>query len=369
MGKMKEAFKSLDKKLLIYLSIVVFIAIVGILVSVVIYKINNSNLSYTELEDKLESAARKYYTDHAKLLPKQEGGEVTIRDDQLVKEGYMKEITKLTKDNSCKGSVVVTLNEKKYRYTAYLDCGKEYQTKEISKKILEKGTVTENDGLYQIDNDYVFRGEKVNNYLTFNDRLFRILRIYEDGSMKIMLNDDYREKTYVWDNRYNAEIKYSYGYNIYEKSRLKEALDSIYENYRFMTDDSYKARIKPVSICIGKRNGNDTRSDKEVECKETLENQYVFTVTAYDYMIASIDDKCTYVTAQSCRNYNYMTAGFSYWTITGDPETSYHAYKIGGSASSTETSDTHALRPVVVLKADNMYASGDGTIDNPYTIK
>lgn len=369
MSKVKEIVKSLDKKLLIYLGIVVFVAIVGIIVSVVVYKINNSNLSYTELEDKLESAARKYYADHADLLPKQEDGEVTIHDEKLVEEGYMKEMSKLTKDGSCKGRVVVSLNDKKYRYTAYLDCGKEYQTKEISKKILEGEIATKDDGLYQIDTDYVFRGENVNNYLMFNDRLFRILRIYEDGSMKIMLNEDYREKTYVWDNRYNAEIKYSYGYNTYEKSRLKEALDSIYENYRFMTDDSYKARIQPVSICIGKRKANDSRSDKEVECSERLENQYVSTVTAYDYMIASLDDKCTHVTAQSCRNYNYMTAGFSYWTITADPETSYNAYKIGGSASSTETSDSNALRPVVVLKVDNMYASGDGTKNNPYTIK
>ena len=369
MDKVKETLKSIDKKLLIYLGVVVVIAIIGIVASIIVYKINNSNLSYSEVEEKLESAGRKYYTDNSNLLPKKDGGEVSVRDTKLSDEGYMKPLEKLIKDKSCKGKVVVSLNDKKYKYTAYLDCGKEYQTREISTKIIEDNPSTEEDGLYQIGTDYVFRGEKVNNYLQFNDRLFRIVRIYEDGTMKIMLNEDYREKTYVWDNRYNAEVKFSYGYNNYEKSRLKEALDSIYENNRFLTDDSYKARIVPVDLCVGKRKSTDTRSDQEVECSDKLENQYVFTITAYDYMLASLDEKCTYVTAKSCRNYNYMVAGFNYWTITADPDTSYHAYKVGGSISSKETSDTAALRPTVVLSKDNMYQSGNGTKESPYIIK
>lgn len=369
MDKIKEALKAIDKKLFIYLGIVVFIAIVGIVVSIVIYQIKNSNLSYSEVEEKLESAARNYYADNANLLPKKDGGEVTIRDSKLSEEGYMKPMEKMIKDASCNGKVVVRLNDKKYKYIAYLDCGKEYQTKEIANKIVESGVVSEDDGLYQIENDYVFRGEKVNNYLEFNNRLFRIVRVYEDGTVKMMLNDDYREKTYVWDNRYNVDVKFNYGYNTYEKSRLKEALDSIYEKNRFLTDDSYKAQIVPVDLCVGKRNSTDTRSDVEVECSEKLENQYVFTITAYDFMLASIDEKCTYATARSCRNYNYMVTDFSYWTITADPSTTYNAYKVSGSISSTETSDNNALRPTIVLASDNMYASGDGTKENPYMIK
>lgn len=369
MGKVKEALKSVDKKLFIYLGIVLFIAVVGIIIAVVIYHVNNSNLSYSEIEDKLESAARSYYTDNSNLLPKNDGGEVTVRDSKLSEEGYMKPMDKLIKDASCNGKVIVRLNDNKYTYTAYLDCGKEYTTTEIANKILENGTVSEGEGLYQVDNDYVYRGENVNNYLQFNDRLYRIVRIYENGTVKIMLNDDYREKIYVWDDRYNEDANYSYGYNTYEKSRLKEALDSIYENYRLMTDDSYKEKIVPVDLCIGKRASDDTRSDAEVECSQTLPDQYVFTITAYDYMLASLDEKCTSITSRSCRNYNYMVTDFSYWTITGDPSTTYNAYHVSGALSSTETSDSHALRPTVVLSENNMYASGDGSLDNPYTIK
>ncbi len=368
MKKVFEALRSIDRKLLIYLGAVVVIAIIAIIFSIVMYKIKNSNLSYTEVEKRLVSAAKDYYKENSNLLPKKDGGEVIIRDSKLSDEGYMKPMSKLIKDGSCKGKVVVTLNEKKYRYVAYLDCGKEYQTKEMYKKIIESGTVNEKEGLYKLDNEYIFRGEKVNNYLKFDNKIFRIMKVNSDNTIQIIYEEDYRERSYNWDNRYNADIKNSYGYNTYEKSRLKETLDEIYNTDLFFTSKKYKAMLSPMTVCIGSRSENESRG-KEADCAATLADQYVTTLTAYEYMQASIDEKCTYTTAKSCVNYNYLRVPFSFWTITPNSENTYSVYMISKWLISTETNDSNSIRPIVTLSADIMYAKGNGTENSPYEIR
>lgn len=368
MSKLKEILGSVDKKLWIYLGVILAIALIGIIVSVITYNINNSNLSYTDIEKKLENAARKYYADNSNLLPKKDGGEVTIRDGKLSDEGYMKPMEKMIKDASCNGKVVVTLNNKKYKYTPYLDCGKEYQTKEMYKRIKEEKIVEEGSGLYQNDTEYVYRGEEVNNYLKFDNKIFRILKVNEDNSIKLILDDSYTELEYTWDNRYNEEADYGYGYNVYEKSRLKEELDSVYKKDDFLTETG-KEDLVPMNLCIGARGENESKTEKEIECSKTLDNQYIGTITAYEYMRASIDEKCTSALSQSCKNYNYLVSDFSYWTLTADSVSSYNAYYVYGSLNETETSDRSSIRPVITISSDVMYKSGNGSVEHPFVVR
>ena len=44
------------------------------------------------------------------------------------------------------------------------------------------------NGLYKVDNEYVFKGDNVNNYIKLNDVLYRIISINSDGSVRLMEN-------------------------------------------------------------------------------------------------------------------------------------------------------------------------------------
>ena len=49
--------------------------------------------------------------------------------------------------------------------------------------------VKEGDGLHQIKDGYMFKGNVSNNYVWFANRMFRVLGINKDGSVKVVSND------------------------------------------------------------------------------------------------------------------------------------------------------------------------------------
>lgn len=79
----------------------------------------------------------------------------------------------------------------------------DYQTTYLIDELL-KGVVTEKSGLYQVEDGYVYKGAKVNNYVSFFDKTYRILSIDNNGILKLVKVD--QEKNRVnWDSKYNTE--------------------------------------------------------------------------------------------------------------------------------------------------------------------
>ena len=60
----------------------------------------------------------------------------------------------------------------------------------LSSKIIESEKIEEeNDGLYEINGNYVYKGKNVNNYLLLDQLLFRIIRINVDKSIDLVLDE------------------------------------------------------------------------------------------------------------------------------------------------------------------------------------
>ena len=55
----------------------------------------------------------------------------------------------------------------------------------ISNRTVKK-TINIEDSLYNINGTYYYRGENPNNYIRFNDEVWRILHIGQDGCLKII---------------------------------------------------------------------------------------------------------------------------------------------------------------------------------------
>lgn len=360
----------LDKKLIKYLIIAVS-AVVGIFVIIFIVSLFKGNrLSFSELESELKNSAISYFESNGDLLPKVEGDKVRVNNLTLTESGNMKSIDKITKKGyTCVGEVEVQKNGAYYLYTPYLDCGKDYKTIKLVDKIKENNPiVTSDDGLYQIGENLVFRGEIVNNYVQFSGKLWRIIRINSDGTLRLIQdNIDY---TAVWDDRYNVNREDSTGYNDFLISRLKDGLEKIY-NDESLFNDSAKSKIVLKDICIGKRYVDETDNSGNVECSNVVPNKPIGLMQVNEYMVASLDSTCVHSYDHQCANYNYLSSYTkTTWTLTADASNTHKAYKFYGNSFDVSTASSETGIRLVIYLSDNLpYVSGTGTVDNPYIVK
>ena len=87
------------------------------------------------------------------------------------------------------------------------------EVKLLSDKIIkDHEIVTSGSGLYQDENQemYYFRGEEVGNYLSYSGQLWRIMKIEEDGSIVLILDQVLSAITYGDENLYETSAMRSY---------------------------------------------------------------------------------------------------------------------------------------------------------------
>ena len=216
--------KKLMKVMLIVIGVLVVILIIILIFSI----INGGEKSYEEIEQELRKAAIEYYEVQDGLLPQEEGETVTVKASTLAESGLMKPLSELRKDEECSGRVEVSLVNDNVIYTPYLDCGKNYVTKELYKAVLEQGIVASGNGLYDMNGEKVYRGDKVNNYVQLDHNVFRIVKVRSDNKIELILNETVADYTTHFDNRYNSDRKYNSGFNDYRVSRMLDYLTKLY---------------------------------------------------------------------------------------------------------------------------------------------
>ena len=342
------------------------------LIVVVIRLISGPKKSFSGTEKTMYDSAVSYYKKHEDELP-QNGEQTEITAGELIAGEYMKEWEKYVgKDLTCEGYVTVLNNDDNYAYIPYLSCEDEYETKTLGETILKNNKLVDaGDGLYLDDNsNYVFRGEYVNNYLTLNGLNYRILRVNNDGSIRLFLENpikDYRKST--WDNRYNVEKGNKSGINTFEISRIKEFLDSIY-NDKEIFPSRIKALVVKQDLCIGSRERENNDLSDFVECSEIVEDQYLGLLQVNEYLYPSIDENCDSISSKSCLNYNYMASyQKSFWTLTPVPDSTYKLYRIAAGIYTSKASTKANILYTLHISDKVSLSSGDGTREDPYVIK
>ena len=134
----------------------------------------------------------------------------------------------LGKDCGCTGRVEVKMSGDTYVYIPYLTCGDKYSTKFLTGEVTkDENLVASGYGLYLSNNGYVFKGETVNNYVQLESRVWRIVKVNANKTVTLIL-DRAADREYPYDDRYNQQADYDYGFNIYQTSRIKEQVDLMY---------------------------------------------------------------------------------------------------------------------------------------------
>ena len=370
MGSIIERIKNLDKRLWIYLGVVLGIIVMALLISKLVYLAGNSKKSYSDVESMLKKAGINYYKDNISLLPKEDGEQSSVGDNVLSEEGYIKSLDKLLKNDKCTGKVTVTKDDELYTYASYLNCGKSYTTMEFYKKITAK-TVSTGDGLYEDANGYRYRGDNPNNYVQIDKNIWRIISIDQDNNIELVINEPI--EMVIWDDRYNSDNQSKTGYNNFDNSRMKQKLEDVYDSKLLLEDnksllnDNIKTSMLPVNNCVDKYKP----SDSDFSSCANFNKLPVSLISIGEYIKASIDPKCKTPGNADCQNYNYLAKRDAFWTVTGNGASTSGVYKIRlqGAISTEDANSFEDIYPVIKLSSGIMYSKGNGTIEKPYIIR
>lgn len=190
------------------------------------------------------------------------------------------------------------------------------------------------------ENGY-YVGNVDNNYIYFNNMLFRIVRVNDDNSVLIVSNDALANVDYTNDGRFTD-------------SALDKWLNDYFYN---LLEPSYQDLIKSSSWC------DDVISSDNItttECSRQTDKRRVGILSLQDYNL-SYDGTSSYLDKSNFSWYANLAEDNKAWAITSTdsyPNTIY----------SSESTNLLNVVPALNLKASTTILEGDGTYTDPYVV-
>ena len=269
--------------------------------------------------------------------------------------------------------------------------------------------VESGDGLYAdeyTEGRYVYRGSNPNNYITFNNELWRIVAKEADGVYKIVRNEVLPEEMPFDENDYRDSesngaggtycANSSYGCNAWAATtnlvgRPDEftnttqtgtvLLDSTLNTY---LNGEYLESIKENSDKIVRHNynigavvsGNDDLATQISGEKTYKWNGKVGLINHSDYLRANSNqelcgtDIINSENYKTCRNYDWMyISGIYWWTISPFATSSGHVWYVlqAGDLYNSSAHSSAYVRPALYLTS-SLSLSGSGIESDPYRI-
>ncbi len=361
---------------------IVLIALVIILVfGFIISLFNKKSYTYSSVEDVMKNAAIKYFKDNSNRLPKDESEIVEISADVLISNNYMKKLDHYMRGTTCTGKVSVEKSgTSSYNYIPLLSCDNYTTTSLVDTVKNTKNIVEDGYGLYFLNNEYVYRGLEVNNYLKLSgsEIVWRIVKINSNDEI-VLISEQRTINQFSWDRRYNSTTKDTSGLGVYHNSDMSRILGKVFDNTlateerhydkeRVFISESDKSKIVEFDACVGTRSEKDTSKDGSTECA-TTEKTKMALLPVYDFLNASLDNNCTSTEKRDCQNYNYLVTKYTYWLATGCSDKTNRVYRVSSSIYKRTANSSSSLRVVVHLNKNTTVIKGDGSKDNPYIVR
>ena len=265
--------------------------------------------------------------------------------------------------------------------------------------------VTSGDGLYKDEYEngrYVYKGTDPDNYIMFNNELWRIISKEADGTYKILRNETLPEKmafdskgarTTGYCSQGQAEIN---GCNAWGSTANMVGSPSEFTNGNYSGSVDADSEMLTYlngeyldSITVNKDKivnhdfsiGGVTYGNNDLQSQITSENSYKWNgniglISVSDYLRANSDmETCgTHSTNNSanttCRHTNWMhISGTYWWTLSPSAGRAYGGFYVftGGSLLASDARYSSGVRPAVFLSSSLSF-SGSGSQSNPYRI-
>ena len=255
------------------------------------------------------------------------------------------------------------------------------------------------------ENGYRYEGKNPNNYVWFNNELWRIIGVFDENShgvsgqnlVKIIRNDSigglawHKSNTNDWTaaslmNLLNGEYlnsengtggEYCYGYSTTTPSNCDYTETGINDTYRSMIENvtwylgGYSSTSATAEAFYGYERGTTVYSGRP-----TSTTGYIGLMYPSDYGYSVLSSSCARTTNLDSYN-NATCAGQSWlygqgyeWTITPDSSDSRYVFNVGysGHLNSIYARNGYAARPVLYLDSSVYVIDGTGTQSDPYII-
>ena len=402
------------------LSVIIIISVTSLIIFPNIAKVINDSkekLYIAQILD-IEKASEKWATDNLDKLDNNHVNDIYISLESLRYSGYLEpNQIKSPKDRSVMdGCIQIRYNvdNKKYNYVyqektcdryaqdtngdgdfgyiiySYDRSSKLFVKDTASNEVLSTGVaiyekeksnlkvVGQTDsGLYDLGDEYVFRGTDVNNYVTltgFDDEgnsrnsSWRILSIDKKSNV-VRLISTTQIATNAWDSNNKLSFRESSLNNLL-LSKIDES--SVAFNSKKIINYDYK---------IGKVESNEISVDalksllSSTSEVDNTSSQKVGTISVFDYVNASASDCDSNFLSDICATNNYLkdmfTSNGTTWTINTSSDQVW-SINDTGLLSLTAPSNNKKIYAVVALDSNSYISNIDtatGTSANPYIIK
>ncbi len=292
-------------------------------------------------------------------------------------------------------------------FQTHLNIAAKGNIKEMSAaEYLKRKVTTSNDGLYTDkyeDNRYIYKGKDPNNYITFNDELWRIISIESTGNLKIMRNNSIGNRPFdVKGARQNGycglvnDPSPKFSCNSWAKTENfingtftglveKDASLNIYLNNDYYGTILENDKIKIINgifntgpLTHDYSNPNIPLMQSKQEEKQQIWKGKIAIPTMIEYIEAGIDCKNVYATYyNSCAENNWLydaaiNSNSYTWLLSIWKNISVINFNIVPKGYVREgdfngSGASYAIFPTLYLNSD-IKISGEGTESNPYKI-
>ncbi|MCI9110256.1 MAG: hypothetical protein HFH47_00410, partial [Bacilli bacterium] len=246
-------------------------------------------------------------------------------------------------------------------------------------EMLAEKVVTTGDGLYidtyesgaapvsedtNANTRYIYRGKNPDNYITFNNELWRIIAVEKDGTLKIWNLNGLSEPN-TWDDENTKNWTRPASLNTYLNEDYYNSLDS---NSRNLIQN-HIWNIGGVEF----RNNNMIQQIADEKSVTWLGN--IGLISPSDLIKSNTDEtncgNMSVMNQNNCSGTTYLEAAGSkyYYTISPDKNNNY-IIQVTHDASLYQNPPTtvDGIYPTLYLKSD-ITLSGSGTQADPYTIQ
>ena len=225
---------------------------------------------------------------------------------------------------------------------------------------------------------YYFRGNVGNNYVSFAGQTWRIVRVNEDGTVRIIMQDGIAGNTNIEFNANYNNYTYMYYTN---NSNAKTKLENWYQR-------NIGSKVDLASKVVS---GNYYCEQAKVSSGYSLGNVTVITTDKYipDFKCTTDQNGYGIVNASvGLLSYDEVVYAGGYWKQNNDYYLNINRFfctmspagivgstasvwfvESRGSLNHNYVRGTFALRPVIILTADTQISSGDGTKENPFVVE
>lgn len=195
------------------------------------------------------------------------------------------------------------------------------------------------EGLHQDSDGYYFKGKVENNYVIFANRAFRVIRVNNDNTVRLVAEDI--AASFMWGE--SSDYFTSNVYNWLNTTDLPHSgvyYQTIPDPKEFITKTKYTIDLM--------EEGKTTSGDQEFK-------DYVSTLSVRDYVLANGKS-------------SYLNTGKLFYLLGYDEDESNLYVEEDGSIQDCDSLDGFGIRPVITLKKNMVVSTGDGSFQNPYVI-